>query len=210
MEAYLKFFYARPDDLRSAYPDAAEPDALAKPKPATARAQARAEELQKGWSTLDCFGFTEQELDALGIALGLPKPPDRQIKLSPEERVRVIEALGGLAPNPNELPRTAPGTHLEPVLVISDACLAVYQVPRTFRERLASEASPTQLADRWARAIRDSGPPLYTSSLDDASELERLRGNHQEWLRISKALTRFASLEHDSSQRLYVEIVFDC
>jgi len=213
IEAYLKFFYARREDLSRAYPGATLPDAPANqnlPKPITAKEQAHADELQANWSTLDCFGFTEQELDALGVALGLPKPPDRKLELSPQEHARLIEALGGSVPNANELPRTTPGTHLDAVLVISDACLVVYQVPQAFRERLASEASPTQLADRWIRAIRASGVPRYASSLDDPSELERLRGNHQEWLRISKALTRFASLQSDSNQALYVEIAFDC
>jgi len=213
VEAYLRFFYARREDLGPAYPGATPPDALANPKlakPTTAKEQARAEELQESWSTLDCFGFTEQELDALGVALGLPKPPDRKIKFSPQDQARLIEALGGSVPNPDELPRTTPGTHLDPVLVISDACLVVYQVPQAFRQRLASETSPTQLADRWVRAIRESGPPRYASSLDDPAELERLRGNQQEWLRISNALARFASLRNESSQDLYVEIAFDC
>src|SRR5262245_41220394 len=67
VEAYLKFFYARREDLSRAYPDATPPDAPANSKlakPTTAKERARAEELQESWSTLDCFGFTEQELDA--------------------------------------------------------------------------------------------------------------------------------------------------
>lgn len=213
VEAYLKFFYARREDLSPAYPGATQPDGplnLEIPKPTTVQERERAEELQAGWSTLECFGFTEQELDALGVALGVPKPPDRKLKLSPQEYARVVESLGGSVPDSNELPQTSRGTHFDPVLVISDACLAVYQVPSAFRERLAREASPTQLADRWVRAIRDSGPTYYSSSLDDSAEAERLRGDHQEWLRISTALIHFVSLRNDSSQGLYVEIWFDC
>ena len=153
--SYLEFCYARREDLSRAYPGASGLIVRRTRNPLKARDQARAEELQAGWSTLDCFGFTEQELDALGVALGIPRRPDRPTKLAPEEQARVIEALGGSVPNPAELPRTVAGTHFDPALVISDACLVVYPVPRAFRERLASKGGSASTSDH-ARVPRAS------------------------------------------------------
>lgn len=210
-DAHTYFFYATPEEIRAAYPHGASTEVTDDSQVARVDgfALVRAGEIRRGFSNLFCFGVTEEELDPLGRALGLPEPAERKSRLTADQQADVLKGLTGVRPNPSDLSDSVPGSYLKTERVIPDSCTTVYKIPREFVARLGAESNPSSLAERWVRAIEGSGPRLDLPS-SDGPTLERLRRDVGRWTKVAAALTRFARADLCDERDLYVEITYDC
>jgi hypothetical protein len=193
-DAHTYFFHASAEQIRAAY--------------AHQGSAVRAGMLG-GFASLFCFGVTEQELEPLGQALGLPKPAARKAQLTPEQLAKVMEGLSGRRPEASELPDSVPGSYLNTERVVPDSCTTLYRVPGEFLARLRAESNAPDLAARWVRAIESFGPRADVPA-SDAAVLERLRRDMGRWTKVATALTRFVSANSCDERDLYVEVTYDC
>ncbi len=206
-EAYVRFIYASPNELAAALPLSVSTDqTVPKEVPSLTDGRwERAESLRQTLAGLSCFSVTEQELDALIDALGIPRPPGRTVPIEPARFAEIIEAFG-LPVTEAQLRdlKPLPRSHLVSVRHVPEACATVYRIPNAALERLAAESDSDALGQRWLGSIRASGPNPATfeggESRDDSREWEALAGD----------LIDLARLRTCGRPQLYVEVAYDC
>jgi hypothetical protein len=205
IETYVNFFIATRVELDSAFPHAGS----SSPSEAQTR---RAEEVRNNFPELKCLSITEDELDALGDALALPalpKPSPAAIRAANKQAARLLEKLQDTQQKPLLLTDgTETRRYFEPVVVVPEACLAVYELPKAVLLALRDATLLAHLGRKWNSAIiaRPLNPMLPTPSTQKPDP----RDSVESWQAIVEDLSEFSKGLVAADARLFVEISYDC
>jgi hypothetical protein len=202
VEAYVKFFHATPAEIEIAFPFGVRPPEEKAPRPTEAAMQ-RADAMLAALPTLSCFSITEQEIDALGDAFGLPRPPRPPNAPTPDQVAEMIGASSSTQPLPE--------SRLIPVWYYPGACGTIYEIPRELAAKLRVERDLDDVGARWNVANLAAGPNLSVieESSGDAGRIDP-RDDVRVWRAIVRDLAEFARMEPCGARKLYVEIQYDC
>jgi hypothetical protein len=211
VEAYVEFFYATPKELKLAFPWGVPPAPYIRDPPPTSVADVRrADEARQRLPWMSCFSITEQELEALGDALGLPVPPPDH-GLSAQDVATIMEKMTGEPVAPSEVKLHARGPRLIRACDFPGSCGMIHQVPPTLVKRLAAENDAKALGERWLAAIIALGRNPYVSE-DEGPDVrsDDPRNDVAVWSSIASDLIEFVKQNDCDARKLYVEVMFDC
>jgi hypothetical protein len=214
VEAYVDFFYATATELEIAFPLGVSPSTPygQDPPAPSERSMQRAYQMRETLSWLSCFSITEQELESLGDAFGLPAPPPAR-HVTPEQVAAFIERLTGKPVAVSKLrQRPTRGPHLIAARYFPGGCGMIHQIPPSFVDRLAAERDPATLGRKWVAAIIAGGPnpaAIYDENADDAARQDP-RNDPLAWSSIARDLVDLVRRNDCGNRKLYVQIWFDC